>query len=135
MAVFDWGEFLIFARSVEGTDSPALRRIGISRAYYAAFNPSLEWLALHEVARSREKHSVVWKAFQSADRTSPMASSLMAARRIGTAGWTLRGLRNEADYRSDAGVSPGKLTAAIRFAEEIRTLLASLPSPPSRSAP
>ncbi len=97
MTPFDWKAYLVFADANAGRTSEAMRRIVVSRAYYAVFNTSRHWLESqgHSFGR-RDVHQRVWDAFKSAERAEP--ASAPDWRVVAAHGKRLQKLRNAADY-------------------------------------
>jgi uncharacterized protein (UPF0332 family) len=97
MAVFDWSEYLIFAKEIQETrqDEAALRS-AVSRAYYAAFHHARAYCAANGIdipeSTDNTSHKVVWDRLQNISRT------VKGAYLNGT---RLKRKRHDADYVSE----------------------------------
>jgi uncharacterized protein (UPF0332 family) len=89
--MFSWIDFLEFAKELGESD--ASRRTAISRAYYAAFHTSRDYLVqshrIPSLVRHRA-HAIVWNTFGESDAS--------VDQRIGQMGYRLSRFRQRADY-------------------------------------
>jgi uncharacterized protein (UPF0332 family) len=113
---FDWRRFLDIAQSLAEDPREEAQRASISRAYYSAFGHAKAHVISVGATRSPEPgHDEVWSTF----RTVPGS---LDCKRVFTAGFNLKDLRDRADY--DATFPPRRsldasTRAALRWASEI----------------
>jgi len=115
---FDWKRYLVFAQNLNAqaaasTDSEALCRSAVSRAYFGAY--------CH--ARNYAKAFLEFDPREDSDDHGRLRAHLKGRRRAGDANRLeqLRQLRNHADYQNDLPWVdvPANVEAALRFAESV----------------
>jgi len=117
---FDWKKYLIIAQdwadlSKEHINKEALLRSSVSRAYYAAFCKSRNYLRDIEKAQGLGKSSKVHQSV--IDRFEESAST--AKNDIGAALRRLRSFRNNADYKDRFRDLEEVAQLSLSYAEEI----------------
>ena len=123
---FDWSEYLKLARQLAVLDGSALDqearlRSAISRAYYAAFCRSRNYL------RDTQKRSVPGGAKAHAYvREQFLNSSVETRKEVGENLERLREARNKADYDDNVPGLPSLARTALEWAKEAIASLASL---------
>lgn len=120
--MFDGTEFLTLASDLLENDADEARqRSAISRAYYAAFLRTREYLRARGFRiRHRKTHQGVWNLMLKTQ--NPMAQA------IGAEGMRLQRWRRAADY--DIAYADDLADDVIRAVAPARTLLANLESMP-----
>lgn len=125
---FDWSEYLKVARELIGVTTPpasseARLRAGISRAYYAAFNKSRDYIELvHHIQwipKAGESHQFVIDWYRShPDDTYQLIGYLLGR---------LRRNRRLADYERTFGKLSMEAAYSLEKTDEVLRLLATLP--------
>jgi len=115
--MFDWNNFLSFAKIAKPDHPECFHRTAISRAYYAAFHNALDFLISRGQSLPTDAtcHKVVpdsLKALATTDRNSNYFSAGDNLKR-------LRVKRRIADYESAPNVKFNDVQLAIRLAEQI----------------
>lgn len=100
----DWVEYLNIARELATVDKAAYHRSAISRAYYAAFGVTRQWLEEFQHKKfDQEKsiHTQVWAAIAHDSPDVPLGKGSKRLRsRISQTGKRLKRKRAQADYES-----------------------------------
>ena len=99
----EWPRFLELASKLADSDKEEYQRTAISRAYYAAFCETREWLERHQGvsfdARHRSVHSQVWSALTNPDPNLKLGRGSQRIRKqASSAGTRLKTKRLRADY-------------------------------------
>ena len=106
-------EYLTFAATIAGGEDEAEWRSAVSRAYYAVFHVSCDWLRGlgFQVLRADRAHAYLWRRLSNSGDTAIM--------NVGRSLNELRGRRNEADYDPHRAVYKSDAENAVRLAEEL----------------
>jgi uncharacterized protein (UPF0332 family) len=121
--MFDWAEYLDFARHLIQADNPteAELRSAISRAYYASFHAARDYLIqaqrLNPLNR-QHVHTEGWRVL----RTTQYANAVAAAER----GFRLLSFRRKADYELSYPLLAHEARRAVREAEQIADAISRL---------
>lgn len=122
---FNWQAFLLFAQQHASAKSETLKRTAASRAYYALFNVSRDFLErLGHTIPNKNAHKLVWDIFKSAADADP--SSAPDWQLLAQNGVTLRTLRNAADYDDHVKQLDQRVQRAVLLAQQGFQLLPTL---------
>lgn len=123
--MFNWNDYLQFAREQAVRQEQSALRSAVSRAYYSAYHHAKLYVRnrLPEVRiqPGLGSHKQLWGVLQETQRTK-------VERNAGNKGDELRRLRTLADYEADHPVNSQNARLAIDEAAHVLRLL----SPPSR---
>lgn len=113
---FDWEEFLNFAKGFDSdscTDECGCR-IGISRAYYAAFHCVDDYVKSRgiQLLLGGSAHEKLWNSLKEHETNFNL-------RKLGADGDRLKKSRHDADYVSDCSIDKRDLNKACILAEKI----------------
>lgn len=119
--MFDWVNYLIFAKELVERSDEAAQRSAVSRAYYAAFCKARNRLRQKGVIPKEDRigHKKLWKMYKEDPE--------VATRRIGFHGDLMHEIRKEVDYEDTVSNLPGKVKLELLMAEELLEQLLSLP--------
>lgn len=118
MSNFSWNDYLEFAKyikenSIQSISEEANYRVGISRAYYAAYNCATNYAQESNFQLPGDKsewHREIPKSLKSNSSTQGLGLKL----------GKLRQKRNKADYHAEQEIKKRELTTCISWANHIR---------------
>jgi hypothetical protein len=120
-----WGDYVVLAGSLAGSEFESAKRSAISRAYYGAFNAARRRLEAQGVPiENHRAHDQVWRAFRNAGPATDATRGRW--RTVGELGGALRPLRNQADYADAVPELDREAGVAVATAERIIALLDEL---------
>lgn len=110
---FDWTAYRVVAETLKENGDEASHHTAISRAYYYAYHQALNHLAEHhgfQHSEARPAHDQVWREFDHKGMT------YQEVRRKGN---SLKQLRVDADYHTNALISAELATTSLKVADRI----------------
>ena len=118
--MFDWTDYLDLARQLAKCPAEAFQRSAISRAYYASYCQSRNWLVQKGeiIPEHTTDHNKVWFAMQ--------RRKMRETVQIEQEGKRLRDQRNMADYDDVVDNLDFRVSISLRHAEKINKLITAL---------
>jgi hypothetical protein len=122
--VFDWKEYLKFAKKLSEQQDEAAMRSAVSRAYYCAYNLALSRARANKYRSPEDtgSHDALWELY----KRNAMEHRLQSCDQLASIGARLKRKRVQADYRDNFARLPEAVKDAIEDAEQCVALLSAL---------